>query len=283
MLIIGGLVVGLAACSALRISYSQGPTLSYWWLDRYVDFDERQAPKVRQALQEWFRWHRSTQLADLGSQLGRVRAESAGSVTGPQVCRWADDLSGRAMQAYEQAVPALADIALTLRPDQLRNIERRYAKSNRDFADDYLQARGEARLHEAIKRTVKRAEDFYGRLDEGQHALIAARMAASPMDAALWNAERRARQQDILSALRRWTTEKTPAETVRGELLQLGQRVRQSSREPHRLYQQRLYEYNCGFVAELHNSTSAEQRRHLSRKLGGWQSDISTLIADIDA
>jgi hypothetical protein len=266
----------------LRISYNQGPTLAYWWIDRYVDFDDRQSPKVRLALSDWFRWHRSNELANIGSQLTRVRAEAAAPVSGAQVCRWADDLSVRAMRAYEHAVPAIAEIALTLRPDQLKAIERRYAKNNQDFAEEHLQAKSEDRLREAVKRTVKRAEDYYGPLDESQRALVTARLAASPMDPQVWLAERRARQQDILAALRRWTSEKPSLESVRADLLQLGHRVRHSSREPYRLYQQRLYEYNCGFIAELHNSTDAEQRQHLIRKLGSWQSDIRTLVADID-
>ena len=40
----------LAACSTLRIGYSQADTLAYWWLDRYLDFNAAQTPQVRQTL-----------------------------------------------------------------------------------------------------------------------------------------------------------------------------------------------------------------------------------------
>ncbi|WP_418318397.1 DUF6279 family lipoprotein [Piscinibacter sakaiensis] len=282
MLIIGGLVVGLAACSTLRLSYNQGPTLAYWWADRYVDFDDGQSAKVRQVLADWFRWHRATQLADLGAVVARARADAAGTLSPAQVCRFADDLSQRALRAYEHAVPAIAEIAPTLRPEQIRNIERRQAKNNRGYVDDHLQPDPELRQREAVKRMIKRAEDYYGSLDDNQRALVARRTAASPFDAQVSLAERRARQQDTLASLRRWSADKPPPETVRAELLQLGQRVRQSPREPYRAYQQRLLEHNCAFIAELHNSTNAEQRQHLIRKLGSWEADIRTLVADLE-
>ncbi|MFM8901356.1 MAG: hypothetical protein ACKOF9_15630 [Burkholderiales bacterium] len=44
------LPVLLAACSAARLGYGQGPTLAYWWLDGYVDFNEAQSLRVREDL-----------------------------------------------------------------------------------------------------------------------------------------------------------------------------------------------------------------------------------------
>jgi len=34
---------------------------------------------------------------------------------------------------------------------------------------------------------------------------------------------------------------------------------------------------NCAWLAELHNSTTAEQRRHAHDKLRGWQADAKAL------
>ena len=50
--IIGALLLAsaLAACSSVRLAYNNLPTLSYWWLDGYVDFDGAQTPRVREDL-----------------------------------------------------------------------------------------------------------------------------------------------------------------------------------------------------------------------------------------
>src|SRR5580765_4822032 len=49
-LIIGAVLALLGACSALRIGYGAAPDLVYWWLDGYVDFDDTQTPRVREAI-----------------------------------------------------------------------------------------------------------------------------------------------------------------------------------------------------------------------------------------
>ncbi|MEO8278253.1 MAG: DUF6279 family lipoprotein [Ideonella sp.] len=276
-------MIALTGCStALRLGYNQGPTLALWWADRYVDFDSSQSTHVRSALNEWFSWHRKTQLEDLEGLARKAQAEASGSVTPGQICRWTDELSDRLMQAYEHAIPAIAEIAPTLHPDQLKKLERRFEKNNEDFRDEYLQPVAEDRLHESIKRTRKRAEDFYGPLNTSQQLLVRRWTAESPFDPELWLSERRARQQDILSSLRRWITEKSSPDTVRNGLRALGQNVRQSSRENYRSYQKRLFDYNCAFMAEFHNATTPTQRQRLHDKLRKYEVDLHSLIGDID-
>ncbi len=279
-LIIGALLVVLAGCSALRLGYNQGVNLAYWWADRYVNFDSSQSAQLRDALSEWFQWHRSTQLQDLDSLLLAAQKQALQPATATQVCQWADDLSARLMTAYGHAVPAIAAIAVTLRPEQLQRLQSRYESNNSDFREDYLQDSPQQRLGESVKRFSKRAEDFYGPLSASQLALIRRSTAASPFDAELWLAERRARQQDILSSLRRWTAERTPPEVMRSELQGLGQGFAQSSRENYRNYQRRLRDYNCEFIAEFHNSTSPAQRQRVVEKLKNWDSDVRSLITD---
>lgn len=282
-LIIGVLVVLLAGCSTLRLSYSQGPTLAYWWIDRYIDVQPEQAPRVRAALDEWFRWHRSTQLDDLARLLVSARQQIAQPATPAQVCRWSGELTDRLVVAYERVVPAIAEITPTLAPRQLEHLEQRYASNNGDFADDYQQASPQARHRAAVRRAVKRAEDLYGRLNSNQRALIARSVAASPFDAEQSLAERQARQQEILAMLRRHRAGGVSQEAIRAELLQFAERIRRSPRESHRGYQQRLLDYNCAFMAEVHNSTTVEQRTTAAARLDGWLADLRALGANVSS
>jgi hypothetical protein len=93
----------LGGCSALRLSYGQGPLLAYWWLDRQVDFSTEQTPRVREALADWFAWHRSTQLPDYAQGLGEVAAAAAGPFTPQQVCAQIDAWQQRAERAQGRA------------------------------------------------------------------------------------------------------------------------------------------------------------------------------------
>ncbi len=169
-----------------------------------------------------------------------------------------------------------------LKPAQLVQLERRYRKSNQDFEEDFLQQQPEERLQASIKRTIDRVEMLYGRLDERQRQLIAAGVAASPFDAAVWYAERKAVQGETLQTLARLTAggpARADRESNLAGLQALAARVQRTQPGPYRSYQQRLTEYNCAFIAQLHNSTTPAQRQTARGKLKGWEEDLRALAA----
>lgn len=272
----------LSGCSALRIGYNQAPLLSYWWLDAYADFDSTQSKHVREALAQWFRWHRSAELPEYATLLAQAGGEVGFDAQPAQVCRWAEVGRERARIAFEHAVPALASVALSLSPEQLKNIERRNAKTNADFKDDYLQETPEERVQANVKRTLERAEMLYGRLDAAQQARIAKGIAASPFDAELWMAERRARQLDTLAVLRRLVAEKPSPAVAQDAVRELEVRYEHSPREAWRAYDTKLLAYNCRFIAELHNAMHPPQREAAMKRLKGWEEDLRALAAQAE-
>jgi hypothetical protein len=272
----------LGGCSAVRIGYNQAPTLAWWWLDGYMDFDAEQAPRVKEALNHWFAWHRTTQLPDYANLLAAAQVQVLQPATPQQVCRWADELRVRLGAAFAQGVPMAADLLPGLKPEQLAHLEQRYRRSNRDFEEDYLQLDRDERQKAAVRRTIDRAEMLYGSLDERQRQLIAAGVAASPFDPAAWLAERQAVQADTLQTLSRLTAggaARADRESNLAGLQALAARVQRAPPGPYRSYQQRLTEYNCAFVAQLHNSTTPAQRQAARGKLRAWEEDLRALAA----
>lgn len=278
-MIIGGLALALAACSAWRVGYGQGPELTWWWLERYVDFDETQEPRARQAIAEWFRWHRQTQLPDYAALLSKAQAEIAEPVTPAQVCRWTDAIQQRVDVAVEQALPPLADLLRAMTPQQIAHLERKYAKNMREFRRDFMQDDLQARREAQVKRVVERAETLYGRLSDPQRELVARLTAQSPLDHEAWAAERRRRQEAVLQTLRRLSAERASAEVAQAEFRRLYQEMFRSPREAYRAYQRRLVDYNCDFAAQLHNLATPEQRAAAVRRLKGWEDDARSLAA----
>ena len=274
-----GLALLLSGCSALRIGYSQAADLAYWWLDGYADFNGEQTRRIREALAQWFVWHRKTQLPDYAQLLVRAQAEVRGDTTPARVCEWQGELLKRAHVAWEQAAPAAAEWALSVTPQQIQHIERRYAKANDEFRDDYLQEDPRERTEATIKRTVERAESLYGRLDVAQRTRIAAAMARSPFDPELWLAERKLRQQEALQLLRKLNVDGASREQAQGALRVYVDQLERSPREAYRRYSERLVEFNCAFAAGLHNSISPAQRRTALSKLSGWEGDVRALAA----
>ena len=274
-----GVVLWVSGCSALRIGYSQAADLAYWWLDGYADFNGEQTRRVREALASWFVWHRKTQLPDYTQLLARAQTELRTDTTAARVCEWQGELLKRAHVAFEQAAPAAAEWALSVTPEQSQHIERRYAKVNDEFRDDYLQPDPRERSDATLKRAVERAESLYGRLDDGQRARVAAAMARSPFDPELWLAERKLRQQDALQLLRKLSADGASREQALAALRSYVDHLERSPREVYRRYSERLVEFNCVFAASLHNSSSPAQRRTAVNKLSGWEGDLRALVA----
>lgn len=271
----------MAGCSVLRtVGYGQAPNFAYWRLNDYFDFDLGQPARVRAALDALQRWHRRTQLPDYAALVSRLRAEAAEPTSGAQLCRWWDDIGQRFDGLAVQAAAELAPVALTLTPQQLDHLEQRFARSLDELRDELLPESPAARRRAAVERATERFEQLYGRLDREQKRLIAEGIAASPFDPERYVAERAARHRDALALLRRLIDER-PAEPVAAAALrELALQVRRSPRADYRQYQRELIEYNCSFVAGMHNAMSARQREVARERLGQWETDFRRWAAD---
>ncbi len=278
--IIGALALALGACSAVRLGYSQAPELVYWWLDGYADFNDAQTPRVRDELGAFFRWHRATQLPNYAALLTKAQQQVLEPITPAQACQWYEDVLGRFDTAFERALPAAAELVLTATPQQLLHVERRFAKGNDELRSEHAQRIPEERAKAAAKRLIERAESIYGRLDEAQRASLMGAVSGSPLDAEVWLAERKARQQDLLQTVKRLNADKAGTDQVQAALRTLVERSRRSPREAYRSHQQRLTQHNCALAAQTHNLATPAQRRFAALKLKGWEDDLRALAAD---
>ena len=277
MVVAFALLALVSGCTALRLAYGTAPDLAYWWIDRYVDFDEAQTPRVREALAQWFAWHRRSQVPDYAAQLARARAEVVADTTAARACEWQAEAGKRFHTAFDQAAPAVAEVVLTIKPEQVRKIERRHAKANADYRQAYLQADVRQRTEQTFERTVDRLETLYGSLDAAQRARVAELLERSPFDPELWLAERQLRQQEATQLIRKLVAGAASRDQARTAVLAYVERMRQSPREAYRRYAERLSDFNCGFAADLHNRTTLAQRRHAAQKIAGWEGDLRAI------
>lgn len=272
------LLLALAGCSVLRLSYPQAPRLLYWWLDDHADFSDAQAPQVRQGIADWFAWHRSSQLPEYVMLLEKARAQVLEPTTPAAACEWQRELQRRALLAFDEGVPALARTALELTPAQLQHMEEHFAETNEEFREDYLPSDPAERQEANLKRVLKRAEMLYGRLSGTQRDALARALAQSSFDAELWDAERRARQQDLLRWLRSLDRRHPDLAATQAGLRRWGEQVALSPRPAYRSYQARLTEDNCRLAAQVHNTTTAAQRQTAYEHLKGWEDDLRGLM-----
>jgi len=273
------LVLATAGCSLIKLGYSQASALAYRWIDRYVDFDNEQSLKVRQALDDTLAWHRRTQLPDYVRLLARAENEVAADASPERMCAWAGELRSRIEPVLQQLAPTIADVARTLSPAQLASIEKRFEETNEEYRDEHLQRNPERRRKAEVVREVERAESLYGRLEPTQRDLIAWSVATSPYDAELAYAERKQRQQDVLSLVRRLRDANGRDDAI-AQVRAYVSGMDQSPREGYRRYSERVTAHRCALASQLHNSASTAQRSEAAKKLGSYRADARDLMGD---
>lgn len=274
----------LAGCSALRLTYEQGPTLAYWWLDGYADFDRAQARVVRGALREWFAWHRQRELPVWRALLDDLADALPRDTTSQAVCALGDRMRERAQVAYAAAVPPLAELAVTMQAPQLAHLAREFDERNDELAEEYLEG-SPARRAKRLRRQAEEAfETLYGRLDRAQRARLTALLQDSPFDPARWLAERRARQRALLDVLRGISAagNADPGE-IAVRLAALGRAFDVSPRADYRQYYQRVVAANCALIADMHGTMRPRQRARAVRRIAGWRADLDALLGAADA
>jgi len=272
-----GLILLLGACSAVKIGYNNVPELAYWWLDAYVDFNAGQTAKVRDELAQLHQWHRANELPKVADLLKKMQRLAPQDVTPEQVCGLFADVRTRLEAVNTQAEPAVVALAMSLTPEQLTHIESKFAKNNADWREEWLAGTPAERQTRRFKSVVDRAEQIYSTLEERQLAVLRASIAHSSFDLELSHAERLRRQQDLIQTLRQISTDKPS--TVQATMAIQGylERSINSPNPAYRSYSEKSLQVSCLNFAQLHNSTTREQRERAAKRLSAYERDFREL------
>ena len=275
--LMAALLPWLVACSTVRLTYGQGPMLTYWWMDRYVDFSSDQIAPARAALEDWFAWHRATQLTHYAALLASVAVQAKGQVTGSQVCDVLHQVEQGMLLGFEHGVPAMAKIIGLFSPEQLRHLEQRFAKADDTLAADYLERPKTEWQEKSRDRWLENMESFYGELDVQQRAKLAAVFEALPFDPQVWLTEQRQRHADIVATLRILKTQGADIKQIEAALRAFALMSMQSPREGYRTYRTRMKRAQCALIASVHNETSLLQRTLAAAKIKQYEADMRAL------
>jgi hypothetical protein len=267
----------LQGCSVMKIAYNQAPELAYWHLDSHFDFTEAQTLQVKADLAKLQAWHRQTQLPAYIETLQKFRQQITADMDAAAACTLYADVRGKMIALTNRAEPAMVTLVGTLNADQLVNLERRFAKGNADYREDFLDATPKKRRDKRYKEAVKRAEMLYGSLDHKQLAVIGHRIDTSHFSAPVSYGEKLRRQQDALQTLRPLVAGQATLETTQAAIKGLFERTLNSPDATYRDYMDKLTQDACTSFAELHNSTTPAQRSKAVETLLRYEQDFRTL------
>lgn len=270
----------LAGCSALRLGYANGDTVVYWWLNSYVDFNDEQKPWVKQRIDKLFAWHRKTQLNDYAQFLAQLQARLNGKITAAEVQTDYAAFKKRAMLVLDKAMPDLADLAMSLQPQQIAHLEKKFASNNDDYRKDYLHGSLEDRQRYRFKKVMKQAEYWFGDFSSQQEAQIRAASDARPLNNEIWAAERVRRQQEMLLILKKIHAEHLSRDAVIALLHGYAERSFDNfTYEENKAFFDGTRDGTAQLVAVIVNVATPAQREHAMKRVQKWIEDCHALAA----
>lgn len=269
----------LQACSAVKLAYNQAPTLLYWRLDSYLDFNDEQAPQVRESLQRLQLQHRREQLPRYAALLQRVRPLLAEPITAAQACAIVEQGRELLGELADPALDALLWLAGDLSAEQLQHLERKQSTANTEWQQKWVDISAQQLASLRYEQVLSRSEMLYGSLEEAQKTAIRAGLASAVFDPQRSHAERLRRQQDLLQQLRRIKAEQLAPEPARALLRAWLQRVMVAPDPAYQRYQQAQIREGCSTFARLHGATTAAQRARAQQTLKNYEDDFRQLAA----
>ena len=274
------LTVTLLACSAARLGYSNGETISYWWLNSYVDFDSEQKPWVRNRIDQVFAWHRKTQLKEYVRLIGRMQHRDLATVTPADVMGDYNDAKTRVLMIADRAAPELAELALSLDAEQIANIEKKFSKSNDKFRSEYLHGDVAARQEFRYRKVLKQAEYWFGNFSREQEEKIRIASNARPLNNDLLMLDRVRRQQELISLLKKIRTEKPDRDAATAMLKQfVAATVDRFGNRQHQIFFDESTAATAVMVASIMHIATPAQKAYFVRALQDWMNDFNKLAA----
>ncbi|MFP5390010.1 MAG: DUF6279 family lipoprotein [Gammaproteobacteria bacterium] len=275
------LALTLAACSAIKLTYNNGDTLAYWWLDGYVDLDSEQSRWVKKDIEDLFRWHRQTQLRDYAQLLATAQRQLAGNPTQADLAADFRDIRARSELLAFKALPELVDLARSMKPDQIAQMEKKFADNNEKYRKKFLRGDLESRQKQRFEKTMEQFNLWFGSFSRDQEAVLRKASDARPLNNEMWLEERILRQRRIIAVLRKIQQEKLGKDATMTVLHGLIRDIfsRFDSPERKAFYDGQI-DGTINMILTAVKIATPAQKAHAQKRMQGWIDDFNTLAAD---
>jgi hypothetical protein len=279
LLFLVALMAMLTACSTIRFTYNHGDTLLYWWLNAYLDLDSDQSDWVKKDIDNLFQWHRTTQLRDYAGLLNKMQRQLGdGNVTQEELLSDYRDVKARTELLAFKALPQLADLAMSVKPDQIGQMEQKFAKNNDKFRREFMSGSAEDQHKARFKKAMSQFELWFGSFSRDQEAQLRRASDARPLDNDVFLQERVLRQKKIVALLRRVHDQKMNKEQAMSAIHDLLRDMFDRMEAPERKAFYDAYVDNTAkFILTAIKLTTPQQKQHAQQRMQGWINDFNAL------
>jgi len=274
------MLVVMAGCSGLRLAYNNGDTVLYWWLNAYVDLDRDQKGWVRDDIDKLFDWHRKTRVKDYVNILRTGQKQLQGNITQADLMSDYSEIKQRTQALLLKAAPELADLAHSLKPEQIAQMEKKFKSNNDDYRKKYLSGDQENRQKLRYKKAMEQFELWFGSFSSEQEAIIRKASDARPLNNEIWLDERMRRQQNVLNLVKKVHQEKLGKEAAATLITTLikdsFERLEHSERKA---FFDAYESSTAQMVLTVIKIATPAQKAHAVKRMQGWIDDFNSLAA----
>jgi hypothetical protein len=281
MLLAMAFLLLVSACSTIRFTYDHGDTLLYWWLNAYIDIDSDQKAFVKRDIDNLFQWHRSTQLQDYSNILRTAQRQLGGNPTQQDLLNDYKLVRNETRELLLKSVPDLVDLARSVKPEQIDNMEKKFAKNNADYRKKFMSGDFDHRKEVRYDKAMDQFKLWFGSFSREQEAQIRRLSDARPLDNDIWLQERMRRQQRIIETVRKIQAEKLGKEAATPLVTALVRDTVDRFDAPERkAFFDGYVDTTSKFILAVIQLTNAEQRAHAQKRMQGWIDDFHTLATE---
>ena len=281
MLFLVALVALAAGCSTIRFTYNHGDTLLYWWLNAYLDLDSDQSSWVKEDIDKLFQWHRQTQLHDYAGLLANMQRQLADHPTQADLLSDYRDIKARTELLAFKALPELADLARSIKPDQIDQMEKKFAKNNAEFRRKFMSGDIQHQHEVRFEKAMDQLELWFGSFSAEQKAILRRASDERPLDNDVWLEERKMRQQKIIALLTRIQRDKLSREQAMAAIHDLLRSFFDRFEAPDRkAFFDAYMDSTSKFILTAIRIATPEQKAHAQKRMQGWIDDFNALAND---
>ena len=268
----------LAGCSVVSITYNNAPLLAVWGGDAYFSLTSAQTADLRARLDQRFAWHRAEQLPDYARFLEQLQARIQGPVSSADIAWLYAESRERFHVVVDAVAPDAAALAMTLRPDQIDRLERRFARNDQDFAYSDVNVPIEQARERSIQDSLKSVEKWLGKLDELQRKRLRALAAELPLEPRLTHQEYLRRHRELIELLRAGIVggAESRHDLEEGLRRNIGRWQKGQSAAHAEFIEHQTAAYHR-FFAEAANLATPAQRAHATARLKYYIDEINAL------
>jgi hypothetical protein len=262
----------LIACSGTTFVYNRLDTILPWYVDDYVDLNGRQQDQLDEILEPFLRWHRQQELPQYVALLNEVDTTLDKPVTPEQLAQIYSGMEVAWLRLERESLDGLLELGASLTDEQVAEFLGYLWERQEEYEEEYLTRDEPEYREESYDSFADTLRDYLGRLTPQQRERLRQASTALERSDEVWLQERAASLQRLSVLLERqpgWQDKVREAVAGRSET---------TSEDYLQVYEHNL-DVIFAAVADVLNSRSESQDRHLRAELADLRDDLQTLIA----